>query len=67
MLERIAPRNIEYKHDKTWHDGTAHGDVRASLISPSLAIPFIIGEVSLGLWEQIILVEFDIRIEKERL
>jgi secondary thiamine-phosphate synthase enzyme len=61
MLERIAPRNIEYKHDKTWHDGNGHAHVRASLIGPSLTIPFINGEVSLGMWQQIIFVELDIR------
>ena len=61
MLERIAPRNIEYKHDKTWHDGNGHAHVRASLIGPSLTIPFINGEVYLGIWQQIVFVEMDTR------
>ena len=43
MLARIAPKDIEYHHDRTWHDGNGHSHVRASLIGPSLTIP-IIGE-----------------------
>ena len=59
MLERIAPIDAEYEHDKTWHDGNGHAHVRASLIGPSLTIPFINGETSLGTWQQIVFVELD--------
>jgi secondary thiamine-phosphate synthase enzyme len=41
MLSRVAPGNIEYKHDNTWHDGNGHSHVRASLVGPSLTIPFV--------------------------
>ena len=40
MLNRIIPKDIEYKHDKTWHDGNGHSHVRASLVGPSLTVPF---------------------------
>ena len=59
MLERIAPKDTEYEHDKTWHDGNGHAHVRASLIGPSLTIPFINGETSIGTWQQIVFVELD--------
>ena len=59
MLERIAPNDTEYEHDKTWHDGNGHAHVRASLIGPSLTIPFINGETSLGTWQQIVFLELD--------
>ncbi|HEX7141880.1 MAG TPA: secondary thiamine-phosphate synthase enzyme YjbQ [Nitrososphaeraceae archaeon] len=61
LLERIAPKEIEYEHDKTWHDGNGHAHVRASLIGPSLTIPFINGQISLGTWQQIVFVEMDTR------
>ena len=64
MLERIAPKRMEYEHDKTWHDGNGHAHIRASLIGPSLTIPFINGETSLGMWQQIVFVELDIRSRK---
>lgn len=67
MLERIAPKGIEYEHDNTWHDGNGHAHVRASLIGPSLTIPFINGETSLGTWQQIVFVEMDTRSRERKI
>lgn len=61
MLSRVAPKDIEYKHDKTWHDENGHSHVRASLIGPSLTIPFKDGNLMLGTWQQIVLFEMDTR------
>lgn len=61
MLSRIAPKDIIYAHDNTWHDGNGHSHVRASLIGPSLTIPFIEGHLTLGTWQQIVLLEMDAR------
>jgi secondary thiamine-phosphate synthase enzyme len=61
MLERIVPQNIEYGHEKMWHDGNGHSHVRASLIGPSLTVPFTNGKLVLGTWQQIVLVELDTR------
>jgi secondary thiamine-phosphate synthase enzyme len=61
MLARIAPREIEYEHDNTWHDGNGHSHVRASLIGPSLTVPFKSRNLMLGTWQQIVLIEMDIR------
>jgi secondary thiamine-phosphate synthase enzyme len=61
MLERIAPRSIVYGHEKRWHDGNGHSHVRASLLGPSITIPFEVGRLTLGTWQQLVFVEFDIR------
>jgi len=61
FLERIAPRNIEYQHERTWHDGNGHSHVRASLIGPSLTVPIVDGRLTLGVWQQIVVLEFDTR------
>jgi len=61
MLSRVAPKNIEYEHDNTWHDGNGHSHVRASLIGPSLTIPFKNSSLLLGTWQQIVVVEMDTR------
>ncbi|MFQ6135347.1 MAG: secondary thiamine-phosphate synthase enzyme YjbQ [Nitrososphaerales archaeon] len=66
-LERLAPHNISYEHDKTWHDGNGHSHVRASLVGPSLAIPFRNGRLTLGTWQQAVLVEMDIHSRSRRL
>ena len=61
FFDRIAPANINYEHDNTWHDGNGHSHVRASLQGASLTIPFVGGSLTLGTWQQIIFVDFDNR------
>jgi secondary thiamine-phosphate synthase enzyme len=60
-FERIAPANGRYEHEQTWHDDNGHSHVRASLLGPSLSVPFADGRLMLGTWQQIILVDFDTR------
>ena len=67
MLSRLAPKDVEYAHDNTWHDGNGHSHVRASLIGPSLAIPIIEGQLTLGTWQQIVLVEMDTRPRERKI
>lgn len=59
MLERVAPKNIDYGHEQRWHDGNGHSHVRASLLGPSLTIPFSNRSLMLGTWQQIVLLELD--------
>ncbi len=60
-LERLAPKNIQYEHETRWHDGNGHSHIRASLLGPSLTIPFSKGRLTLGQWQQIAFVELDVR------
>ena len=60
-LERIAPRDASYEHERKWHDGNGHSHIRASVLGPSLTIPFIKGRLTLGTWQQVVFVELDIR------
>ena len=60
-FERLAPSNQRYHHDDTWHDGNGHSHVRASLLGPSLVVPFSAGKLLLGTWQQIIFIDFDNR------
>ncbi len=61
MFERMAPQNAHYEHEKTWHDDNGHSHIRAALLGPSLSVPIIDGRLTLGTWQQIILVDFDTR------
>ena len=61
MWERVAPRNIEYRHDRAWGEGNGYSHVRASLLGPSLVVPFNDKELSLGTWQQLVVVDFDNR------
>ena len=60
-FEKIAPRGGHYEHEETWHDDNGHSHVRASLLGPCLTVPVVDGRLTLGTWQQIILVEFDTR------
>jgi len=60
-IERIAPQNIHYNHDARWGDGNGFAHVRASLLGPSLSVPIVDGDLQLGTWQQIILIDFDNR------
>ncbi|MBN1191743.1 MAG: YjbQ family protein [Dehalococcoidales bacterium] len=61
MWERLAPQNIRYEHNERWHDGNGYAHVRASLLGSSLTIPLVERRLTLGTWQQIILVDFDNR------
>ncbi len=60
-FEKLAPEEGHYEHEKTWHDDNGHSHVRASLLGPSLAVPFCEGRLTLGTWQQIVLIDFDTR------
>ncbi len=60
-FEKIAPENARYEHEETWHDDNGHAHVRASLLGPSLVVPIVDGRLTLGTWQQIILIDFDTR------
>jgi len=60
-FEKIAPEHARYEHEETWHDDNGHAHVRASLLGPSLSVPVVEGRLTLGTWQQIILVDFDTR------
>jgi secondary thiamine-phosphate synthase enzyme len=66
-FERIAPRGLRYKHEDTWHDGNGHSHVRASLLGPSITVPFKDGQLLLGTWQQIVLLDFDNRPRQREL
>ncbi len=60
-LERLAPESIPYDHDAAWGDGNGYAHVRAALVGPSLSVPVIRSNLTLGTWQQIILLDFDNR------
>jgi len=60
-LERLAPSGREYHHDRRWGDGNGFSHLRAALLGPSLTVPISEGTMVLGTWQQVILVECDVR------
>ena len=61
VFEQLAPRGGEYRHHLRWGDDNGSSHVRAAIVGPSVTVPFVDGEVVLGTWQQIVLLEFDTR------
>jgi len=59
MLSRVVPDDINYEHEQRWHDGNGRSHVKASLVGPSLTVPFKDGQLLLGTWQQIVFLELD--------
>lgn len=58
-FERLFPRDLVYRHHERWGDDNGHSHVRASMLGPSVTVPFQQGRLLLGTWQQLILVDFD--------
>ncbi|MEE9224826.1 MAG: secondary thiamine-phosphate synthase enzyme YjbQ [Bacteroidota bacterium] len=60
-FERLAPSGRTYHHDATWGDNNGYSHVRASMVGPTLIVPFSKGSLLLGTWQQVVLIDFDNR------
>ena len=58
-VERLIPSDISYRHNLRWGDGNGYSHVRAAFLKPSLSVPVWNGEIVLGTWQQIVLIDFD--------
>ncbi len=61
MFETMIPSKRSYAHNAAWQDDNGHSHLRASLVGPSISIPFLAGKMTLGTWQQIVLIDFDCR------
>jgi len=67
MWERVIPKGIGYEHDRAWGEGNGYSHVRASLLGASLVVPFNDKRLTLGTWQQIVLIDFDNRPRSRQL
>lgn len=65
-LSAISPADIPYEHDRAWGDGNGRSHVKAALVGPSLTVPVRKGAMKLGTWQQVVLLELDIRDSRTR-
>lgn len=66
-LQRLVPDDLRYEHEATWNDDNGHSHVRASLIGPSLTVPFANGKLLTGEYQQIVLIDFDTRPRRRKI
>ena len=60
-LDAIAPAHEDYAHNARWGDGNGFSHVRSALLKPSLALPVIAGQLQVGTWQQIVVINLDNR------
>jgi secondary thiamine-phosphate synthase enzyme len=60
-VNRLAPPDFEYEHEKAWHDGNGHSHVQAALLGPSIALPIRKGRLKTGTWQQVVIINHDNR------
>jgi secondary thiamine-phosphate synthase enzyme len=65
--EKMAPEDIYYEHNERWGDGNGYSHVRAAIFGASLHIPIVEGKMTLGMWQQIVLLDFDNRPRERRI
>jgi secondary thiamine-phosphate synthase enzyme len=61
LFDRLVPQDIDYRHNLRWGDGNGHSHVRAALFGASLTVPFVNKQLTLGTWQQIVFLDFDVR------
>jgi secondary thiamine-phosphate synthase enzyme len=61
LFDRIVPQGAQYRHNLRWGDGNGHSHVRAALLGASLSVPFVSKRLTLGTWQQVVFLDFDVR------
>ncbi|NLX47951.1 MAG: YjbQ family protein [Euryarchaeota archaeon] len=60
-LERNFPKELKYQHHLRWGDGNGHSHVRSTFLGASVTLPFDQGRLERGQWQQVALLELDVR------
>ena len=61
LLDRLIPPSRSYGHEQTWHDGNGHSHLQATWLGQGMTLPISEGSLLLGTWQQIFLLECDVR------
>lgn len=67
ILDKLIPVYAKYNHNDTWGDNNGHSHIRSAMIGTSFNVPFLKGELILGTWQQIVLIDFDNRKRNRRI
>jgi len=67
VLDKLVPPSRDYGHERAWHDGNGHSHLQATWLGPSITVPVESGQLSLGTWQQVFLLECDVRPRKRTL
>ena len=66
-LDELAPVDHPYRHNLRWGDGNGHAHLRSAMLKTSFSVPLVNGRLTLGTWQQILFVDFDVRARDRQL
>ena len=61
QLEQFAPHTMKSRHSETWGDDNGFSHIRATFMGPGITVPVSQGELILGTWQQIVVIDHDNR------
>lgn len=61
LLDKLVPPSRSYGHEQAWHDGNGHSHLQATFLGPSVTLPVSEGKLVVGTWQQLYLIELDIK------
>ncbi len=59
IFEKLAAEKADYKHHQKWGDKNGAAHIKSALVGTSLVVPVEKGSLVLGVWQQIVLIDFD--------
>jgi secondary thiamine-phosphate synthase enzyme len=65
-LEQLWPRDMATRHGDTWGDDNGFSHLRASFLGPNVTVPLHRGDLVLGTWQQIVIIDHDNRPRDRR-
>jgi secondary thiamine-phosphate synthase enzyme len=60
-LDAVAPTTGHYAHNARWGDGNGFAHLRSALLKTSISVPVLQGKLTLGTWQQLVVINFDNR------
>lgn len=67
QINRLIPDDLRTRHSETWGDDNGFSHIRATLMGPGIVVPFSDGELVLGTWQQIVVIDHDNRHRKRKI
>ena len=61
ILDQLLPPRRSYLHEQAWHDGNGHSHLQSTVLGQSISMPVRAKKLVLGTWQQIFLLECDVR------
>jgi len=67
QLEEFVPSSKQTRHSQTWGDDNGFSHIRATFMGPGITVPLSGGKLTLGSWQQIVVIDHDNRARQRKI